>query len=77
MAARWPARSVACRALMALRECPVAGGTGLHPSLGDTITGFLPSVQPGIQAALLLGRCRLREGSACVLASPSAELQSK
>lgn len=45
MAARWPARSVACRASMASCECPVAGGTGPHPSWGPislTAVAFSP-----------------------------------
>lgn len=65
MAARWLARSVACRDLMASRESHVAGDTGSPSPLKAGITGYhclLPSVQPGIQAALYPGRCGLWEG---------------
>lgn len=50
MAARWPARSVACRAMMALCECPVAGGTSSHPPLGGPHhwpSPLCPACHPG------------------------------
>lgn len=66
MAARWPARSVACRASMASCEARWQPASA-HTPVGARIPGccLLPSVQPGLGAALLLGRCWPWEGSAC------------
>lgn len=80
MAARWPARSVACRAMMASCDALRQQAAAQTP-LGASGNGccLLPSVQPGIGAALLLGRRWPWEGSTCtwVLASHTMEPQCK
>lgn len=63
MAARWLARSVACRASMASCECPVAGGISSHPLGGQSLAAVafsppssLVSGLPGSWADASYGR---------------------